>query len=38
MFQQLLFGFRHHDEAGWAAQVATFPAVIQERLAARYGV
>jgi len=38
MFQQLLSGFRHHDEAGWKAQVATFPPVIQERLAARYGV
>ncbi|KAI0919076.1 hypothetical protein AcW1_003452 [Taiwanofungus camphoratus] len=38
MFQQLLNGFKQHDAAGWAAQVATFPPVIQERLAARYGV
>ena len=38
MFQTLLQGFKQHDEAGWAAQVATFPPIIQERLAARYGV
>ncbi|KAI0317407.1 ARM repeat-containing protein [Amylostereum chailletii] len=38
MFQNLLSGFKAHDEAGWQAQVATFPPVIQERLAARYGV
>ncbi|EGO00771.1 hypothetical protein SERLA73DRAFT_105148 [Serpula lacrymans var. lacrymans S7.3] len=38
MFQQLLSGFKSHDEAGWAAQVAAFPPMIQERLATRYGV
>ncbi|KAI0369031.1 ARM repeat-containing protein [Pilatotrama ljubarskyi] len=38
MFQQLLNGFKQHDAVGWAAQVATFPPVIQERLATRYGV
>ncbi|KAF9563008.1 transportin-PC [Agrocybe pediades] len=38
MFQTLLQGFKQHDEAGWAAQVAAFPPVIQERLAQRYGV
>ncbi|KII95563.1 hypothetical protein PLICRDRAFT_220764 [Plicaturopsis crispa FD-325 SS-3] len=38
MFSQLLLGFKQHDEAGWAAQVASFPAAIQERLATRYGV
>jgi len=38
MFQTLLRGFKQHDEAGWAAQVATFPVAIQERLATRYGV
>jgi transportin-1 len=38
MFQTLLMGFKQHDEAGWAAQVASFPPAIQERLAARYGV
>jgi transportin-1 len=38
MFQTLLLGFKQHDEAGWAAQVAAFPPAIQERLAARYGV
>ena len=38
MFQTLLQGFKQHDEAGWAAQVATFPPIIQERLTARYGV
>ncbi|TFK65620.1 transportin-PC [Pluteus cervinus] len=38
MFQQLLQGFKAHDAAGWAAQVASFPPAIQERLAARYGV
>ncbi|KAH7907343.1 armadillo-type protein [Hygrophoropsis aurantiaca] len=38
MFQQLLSGFKNHDVAGWQAQVATFPPIIQERLATRYGV
>ncbi|KAI0827995.1 ARM repeat-containing protein [Trametes gibbosa] len=38
MFQQLLSGFKQHDAVGWAAQVSTFPPVIQERLATRYGV
>ncbi|KAH9920928.1 ARM repeat-containing protein [Fomitopsis serialis] len=38
MFQQLLNGFKQHDPQGWAAQVATFPPAIQERLAQRYGV
>jgi len=38
MFQALLQGFKQHDAVGWAAQVATFPPVIQERLAGRYGV
>ncbi|CCM03932.1 uncharacterized protein FIBRA_06084 [Fibroporia radiculosa] len=38
MFQQLLNGFKQHDTVGWAAQVATFPPTIQERLAQRYGV
>jgi transportin-1 len=38
MFQSLLSGFKAHDEAGWAAQVQSFPPVIQERLAQRYGV
>lgn len=38
MFQQLLSGFKQHDEAGWAAQVASFPPVIQEKLRVRYGV
>ncbi|KAJ8076623.1 hypothetical protein PM082_001046 [Marasmius tenuissimus] len=38
MFSTLLHGFKQHDEAGWAAQVAAFPPVIQERLATRYGV
>ncbi|ESK97236.1 importin beta-2 subunit [Moniliophthora roreri MCA 2997] len=38
MFSTLLHGFKQHDEAGWAAQVSSFPPVIQERLAARYGV
>ncbi|KAF8340986.1 ARM repeat-containing protein [Amanita rubescens] len=38
MFQALLQGFKQHDAAGWAAQVATFPREIQQRLAARYGV
>ncbi|KAH7925297.1 ARM repeat-containing protein [Leucogyrophana mollusca] len=38
MFQQLLSGFKNHDEAGWAAQVQSFPPIIQERLATRYGV
>ncbi|KAJ2982483.1 hypothetical protein NUW54_g10748 [Trametes sanguinea] len=38
MFQTILHGFKQHDAVGWAAQVATFPPVIQERLATRYGV
>jgi len=38
MFQALLQGFKQHDAAGWAAQIATFPREIQQRLAARYGV
>ena len=38
MFQQLLNGFKQHDPQGWAAQVATFPPAIQERLTQRYGV
>ena len=38
MFRTLLHGFKQHDEAGWAAQIASFPAMIQERLATRYGV
>ncbi|KAJ3717950.1 armadillo-type protein [Lentinula raphanica] len=38
MIQTLLQGFRQHDEAGWAAQVASFPLVIQEQLASRYAV
>jgi transportin-1 len=38
MFQTLLNGFKVHDPQGWAAQVQTFPPVIQERLAQRYGV
>ncbi|KAF8652279.1 hypothetical protein AX16_004468 [Volvariella volvacea WC 439] len=38
MFQTLLHGFKQHDPQAWAAQVASFPPVIQERLAARYGV
>ncbi|KAL0955693.1 hypothetical protein HGRIS_001916 [Hohenbuehelia grisea] len=38
MFQTLLQGFKNHDAAGWAQQVQSFPPVIQERLAARYGV
>lgn len=38
MFGQLLQGFRNHDAAGWAAQVASFPPTIQERLNQRYGV
>ncbi|EIN06595.1 ARM repeat-containing protein [Punctularia strigosozonata HHB-11173 SS5] len=38
MFQQLLSGFKQADPAGWQAQVATFPPVIQERLVARYNV
>ncbi|TFK45047.1 transportin-PC [Crucibulum laeve] len=38
MFQTLLQGFKAHDAVGWAAQVSTFPPVIQERLATRYGV
>jgi transportin-1 len=38
MFQALLVGFKAHDPQGWAAQVQTFPPVIQERLAQRYGV
>ncbi|KDQ56392.1 hypothetical protein JAAARDRAFT_132617 [Jaapia argillacea MUCL 33604] len=38
MFQQLLSGFKQHDPTGWTSQVSTFPPVIQERLAQRYGV
>ena len=38
MFQQLLLAFKNHDEAGWAGQVAAFPPIMQECLAARYGV
>lgn len=38
MFQQLLNGFKQHDAAGWAAQVSSFPPVIQEKLRVRYGV
>ncbi|KAI0643769.1 ARM repeat-containing protein [Trametes meyenii] len=38
MFQTLLNGFKQHDAVGWAAQVAAFPPVIQERLATRYSV
>ncbi|OCH90570.1 ARM repeat-containing protein [Obba rivulosa] len=38
MFQQLLSGFKQHDPAGWAAQIATFPPAIQQKLAERYGV
>lgn len=38
MFQQLLSGFKQHDPSAWAAQVASFPPVIQERLASRYNV
>ncbi|KAF9012676.1 transportin-PC [Cyathus striatus] len=38
MFQTLLSGFKAHDEAGWALQVASFPPAIAERLKARYGV
>lgn len=38
MFTTLLQGFKQHDEAGWAAQMASFPPVIRDRLAARYGV
>jgi transportin-1 len=36
MFQQLLAGFKQHDPQGWAAQVSTFPQVIQEMLRVRY--
>ena len=38
MFKMLLQGFKQSNEAEWAAQVASFPPVIQQRLAARYGV
>jgi transportin-1 len=38
MFQTLLQGFRQSNETEWAAQVANFPPVIQQRLATRYGV
>ncbi|KAJ7658544.1 armadillo-type protein [Mycena rosella] len=38
MFQTLLQGFKQHDPAAWAAQIALFPQPIQERLATRYGV
>ncbi|KAK0430055.1 related to importin beta-2 subunit (transportin) [Armillaria ostoyae] len=38
MFQTILTAFKQHDASGWAAQVAAFPPIIQERLASRYGV
>jgi transportin-1 len=38
MFHHLLVGFKTQDQAAWATQVASFPPVIQERLATRYGV
>ncbi len=38
MFQTILTAFKQHDASGWAAQVAAFPPIIQERLATRYGV
>ncbi|KAG6885043.1 hypothetical protein C0993_006370 [Termitomyces sp. T159_Od127] len=38
MFQTLLQGFQQHDPAAWAAQTASFPPAIQERLASRFGV
>ena len=38
MFHALLNGFKASDPTAWAASVATFPPVIQERLAQRYGV
>jgi transportin-1 len=38
MFHHLLVGFKTQDPAMWATQVASFPPVIQERLATRYGV
>ncbi|KAF7979025.1 hypothetical protein HWV62_44005 [Athelia sp. TMB] len=38
MFQTLLQGFKQSNEAEWAAQVANFPPIIQQRLATRYGV
>lgn len=38
MFQQLLQSFKLHDPQGWNEQVASFPLMIQEKLAQRYGV
>ncbi|KAG5717533.1 Importin subunit beta-2 [Termitomyces sp. T112] len=38
MFQTLLQGFQQHDPTAWAAQTASFPPAIQERLASRFGV
>jgi transportin-1 len=38
MFMTLLNGFKASDPAAWAASVSSFPPVIQERLATRYGV
>ena len=35
MFRTILQGFKQHDEQGWAAEVSTFPPVIQEHLATR---
>lgn len=38
MFQNLLVSYKALNPAAWQAQISTFPPVIQERLAARYGV
>ncbi|KAF7424984.1 hypothetical protein PC9H_010295 [Pleurotus ostreatus] len=38
MFRRLLQGLKGNEVIEWAAQVPQFPPVIQERLAARYGV
>ena len=38
MFQMLLTDLKQYDSVTWAAQVASFPPVIQEGLATRYGV
>lgn len=38
MFQTLLQGFKQSNETEWAAQISSFPPVIQQRLATRYGV
>ena len=38
MFHHILQGFKQHDGAAWAAQMASFPPVIQEKLRAKYGV